>query len=127
MTLSSETVYDVEYQLICEDDNMYDDIKEAVSESVVNAILIYNDWAAKAEENLATLGLEHAKFKEYSFASWIAYGMSAEDREVLTVEIQQLMYGMADKDEASTLGDFYAQYLEAESMLETMLSALRRQ
>ena len=126
MTLSSESVYDSQYQLICEDDNMYEDLKQAVSESVVNAVLVYNGWAVKVEENLETLGLEHTKFKEHSFASWIGFSMSTDNRELLSVDIRRLLYGMADHDAASTLGDFYAKYLEAEGMLETMLSTLRR-
>ena len=124
MTLSSETVYDSQYQLICEDDNMYEDLKQAVSESVVNAVLVYNDWAGKAEENLEMLGLDHAKHREYSFASWLAFAMTEDDRNVLSIDIRRVFYGMADRDAASSLGDFYANFLEANGMLEVMLSDL---
>jgi len=73
------------------------------------------------------LGLDHAKHREYSFASWLAFAMTEDDRNVLSIDIRRVFYGMADRDAASTLGDFYAQYLEAEGMLETMISTLRRQ
>jgi len=70
------------------------------------------------------LGLDHAKHREYSFASWLAFAMTEDDRNVLSIDIRRVFYGMADRDAASSLGDFYANFLEANGMLEVMLSDL---
>lgn len=101
-----------------------DDIMQDFVDGLTDEILASGvNWVFETEDYLAKFDLD--QHEEFTFSSWVAKTMTSDIREKLSIEVWNLLAGQCDRDDASTLSDFYLKFLESQGFDEQILKKVK--